>query len=707
MLRPSSLLRALAAVAAGVLACLGPGLVGTVSSQAHADIARPPDPSQPLVLRMRSITPDYLPEHGPIVIRGRVTNSSDEEWTAINVEGFVGSAPLTTTAQLAAAAQTSVTADVGHRITTAGTFDTIASLQPGESTSFKVTLPRSQILVTAPGVYWFGVHALGATAEGRSASAAGRDRAFLPLVPASATTGGRRESAALVLPVRAGVTRGPDGTIQDTAAWVSSLRSGPLHDLLNVGRAAHGRPLSWLVDPAVLDVVRRLAAGNLPRTLESEGSKTASDGPTASASADASASGTAASTAPSRTARVATHWLHRLHRLLATTPGELFGLPYGDVAVDTAVSYDPALLDAAFRHTGRFLAPWGLSLSRVVAPPDGRATAETVAGLPRDTTVLLDDRGITGSAPTVNDVGGRRVVLSSAGAAEGGPGPVNPVSPLALRQRILAEAALRLLDHQQPLVVQLPAAVHHRIGPSFFKGFDVPWLDLTTLDDAAGAQSSPLDAGRLRAPTPDTLALGPRLYARADRVLDEAGTLQSVLAGNTVLRRRVFEETTGNASYAAADDRYGALARVRSTGDWVTANLEGIDLTAPEKVTLASVSGRFSAVVSNELDVPVTVKVRAIADPMLHISGGDPIRLPPHGRTTVLLNASTHVLGVHTVRLELTNLAGRPLGSADEFPMRAEQVSRLIWVIIGAGVGLLFAAIVVRLVRRILRSRTA
>jgi hypothetical protein len=37
--------------------------------------------------------------------------------------------------------------------------------------------------------------------------------------------------------------------------------------------------------------------------------------------------------------------------------------------------------------------------------------------------------------------------------------------------------------------------------------------------------------------------------------------------------------------------------------------------------------------------------------------------------------------------------------------MRAEQVSRLIWVIIGAGVVLLFAAIVVRLTRRIIAAR--
>ena len=35
--------------------------------------------------------------------------------------------------------------------------------------------------------------------------------------------------------------------------------------------------------------------------------------------------------------------------------------------------------------------------------------------------------------------------------------------------------------------------------------------------------------------------------------------------------------------------------------------------------------------------------------------------------------------------------------------MRAEQVSRLIWVIIGAGLVMLLGAIVVRLTRRVLR----
>ena len=81
---------------------------------------------------------------------------------------------------------------------------------------------------------------------------------------------------------------------------------------------------------------------------------------------------------------------------------------------------------------------------------------------------------------------------------------------------------------------------------------------------------------------------------------------------------------------------------MRSTDAWVADNLARIDLAAPESVTLASTSGRFSAIVSNDLDVPVTVTVKADSDPELRITGGETVQLAPHGRTTVLLNASTH-----------------------------------------------------------------
>lgn len=181
--------------------------------------------------------------------------------------------------------------------------------------------------------------------------------------------------------------------------------------------------------------------------------------------------------------------------------------------------------------------------------------------------------------------------------------------------------------------------------------------------------------------------------------------MQSVLTENHVLRRQLFQEATGNASYAASVTPFLALARMHLIDRWVHDHIDAITLSAPQSVTLASDSGRFSAIVSNELDVPVTVRVRATADRGATITGDEPVQLAPHGRTPVLLHASTHIRGVLNVKLELTNTNGRPLGVSDTFPMRAGGVSRLIWVIIGVGVALLFTTIAIRLTRRIIAAR--
>ncbi len=664
---------------------------------------------------MRSITPGYLPDHGPIVIRGTITNASPDEWTAVNVHGFIGSTPLLTSADLAAAAETPVTADVGHRITADGTFDHVDSLLPGQTAPFAVRLPHSTLGVSVPGVYWFGVHALGTSPAGRSFTAVGRDRTFLPYVPASVAD--PVQQAALVVPVRAGVIRDTSGAIADPEQWVRSLRTGPLHAILTAGRAAGGRPLSWLLDPAVLDVVRALADGNPPRTLKSPVT-TKPGGPSSSPSPSPSpaptSSGSAASTSddsaipPSTTARVARRWLRQIGRLLAVDTGQVLGLPYGDLDVGSALRHDRPLLRAAIHRTGHTFPASELQVSPAASPPSGGMPAADIASLPSSTTVMLSDRGVRGTPPSSVTVAGRPVVLASSGAAEGGPGPTDPLSPLAARQRILSEAALHLLGDQSPLVVELPTALQRRLRPSFFSGLDdVPWLRLSTVGGATAGPSVALSGLRMRTPAASGAQLGPGLYAQADHVLSQGSALQAVLVGNHVLRGRLFEETTGNASYSAAQDPFGADARMRSTAAWVDGNLAGIGIAAPPKVTLASTNGHFSALVNNDLDVPVRVKVAARSDPQLKITGGETVPLPPHGRTTVLLNASTHTLGVHTVTLELTTPAGRPLGPHDTFPMRAEAVSRLIWVIIGGGVCLLFGAIIVRLVRRVVRSRAS
>ena len=81
------------------------------------------------------------------------------------------------------------------------------------------------------------------------------------------------------------------------------------------------------------------------------------------------------------------------------------------------------------------------------------------------------------------------------------------------------------------------------------------------------------------------------------------------------------------------------------------------------------------------------------------------IDLPPRGSQSVLLDARAGRPGVHYVRLVVTDDTGSPLGSSATLPVRAAQVSQVIWLILGVGVGLLFLAIAVRLVRRIRSER--
>jgi hypothetical protein len=720
VLRPSSLPHALTRLAAGLAAGLATGVLvlsaapapaapGSAASSAGSATARKADAEQPLVPRIRSITPDYVPAHGPIVIRGTVTNTSDQTWTAINVHGFMGTSPITTSAELAAAAQVPVDADVGHRITVPGTFASISHLAPGASASFRVRLPRSTLPLSSPGVYWFGVHVLGDNGQGGPRVAVGRDRTFLPYVPDSAVPSGAQEDTALVIPIRAGVVRADDGTVIDPETWGDDLRSGQLHDVLETGLAAQGRPLTWLVDPAVLDVVRRLAHGNPPRSLVGPVHGKQGD-QTPSTSAGSGSSGASGTLPTAATRRLARQWLRQLRPMLGSDTGQVLGLPYGDLAVEPAVTYDPSLLRAAFRRSAQALHAWGLAAESVVAPPDGRTTGDTISGLPHSTEVLLADAGVSRNARdvhTVNHVEGHRLVLDSTATAQGGPGPVDPRSSLALRQRILSEAALRLLEGGDPLVLQLPAALEARIRDSFFSGLDVPWLRLTTFGGATAVPPTPLDAARLRPPAPSEPHFGLGIYTSSGEILDSGRTLQSVLTDNHVLHRQLFEEVAGDLSYASQREPLVALARMRVTDQWVRGNLDHIGLAAPPSVTLASTSGRFSVLVSNDLDVPVTVQVRARSDADLKVTGGGQVKLAPHGQTSVLLHATTHQRGVHSVTLELTSTGGRALGvrAQDQFPMRAEQVSNLIWVIIGAGVALLFAAIAVRLTRRVLRAR--
>jgi hypothetical protein len=661
------------------------------------------------------LTPSELPRTGPIRVSGSVTNVDDETWTTVNLYPFASLAPITSTAELAEAADTDIEAPVGPRDTDIGPYYTIDELAPGETLQYSFAVPRKRIPALDPGVYWFGVHALGANTAGRDDLADGRARTFLPLVPDRTS---RTVDTALVLPIRHAVRHDADGRVADAPGWTTTLSpEGQLGALTDLGVAAGNRPLTWLVDPAVIDAVGRLTEGNPERSLaptidpgEPDGDESesppadVSEEPSGEASPEDGESEDAEPEDVEQAAAAAagSAWLDRLHTGLEDS--EILGLPYGDLDVSAAATQSPGAYEAARERTGTQLAPWGLPLSPAVASPSGWLSPDAVRMTDADTRVLVTDRMFRGRAPSVAETDGHPVVVTSSEAASGGPGPEAALSPLAVRQRIVSEAALRLLTPgRPPLVVMLPSSWAPTPSDGFWDGLDLDWLRLTSVDTISAQAGPDVSPDRLLYPEAQRLAeLDAADFAAATGLARAGDTLQNLLTLNDQVGGVVRDEAMTDLSYAARRQPLTSRASASRSRDWIEDHLDAVEVTAPKAVILSSGSGRFSATVHNMLEQPVTVRLDAVTDPLLRVTVPDSdVEIGPDSRTTILLNASSQAVGVRNVTLQLTDTEGTPIGSSDSLPIRSNRVSNVIWLILGTGVALLFGTIGIRLFRRI------
>ncbi|WP_395690329.1 DUF6049 family protein [Nocardioides sp.] len=710
MQRLVSLLPALAVVVA---------LVGVGSAPATATTHKAAADQTPLAVTIDTLTPSVVPlsAKGEVRVTGEVTNRDTQTWRDVKVYAFASATPMTTTTELVDAAATPETQYVGDRILTEGTYASVDELAPGETAQYSISVPRDE-LPTEPGVYWFGVHALGYDDAGGDNLADGRARTFLPLVPRTRRT----VDTALVLPVRHGVSHAADGSLQGVSRWRGDLApGGALHALVGLGAAAGPRPVTWLLDPAVVDAARRLAAGNPPRSIgptalrggdaDADGAgDPAGSGSSDAASPSASPSGDAdpddVPTAEEKVAAtVAATWLRQLRAGL--TGHEVLALPYGDVDLAGAAQHEAsAYRDARKRSDDVQL--WGLPTRPAVASPTGYLDGRAVALASSDTTVLLTDKMFDGPAPAVVSTAGRTVGVTSSAAVSGGPGPGDPMDPLAERQRILSEAAVRLLaPGDEPLIAVLPSSWTPDSSPGFWSGLDQPWLHLTTVDDAMQRLAVPVPFDRLDYPgSQRALELDASSFGAAAALADSGETLQNLLTQNDTVATEVRDESFTDVSYATRLRPELARASADRSRGFIEDQLQSVHVDAPKAVILSSGSGRFSATVTNDLEEPVSVRLRALTDPPLRVSvPGETIDLGPGSRTTVLLRASSSAVGIRTLTLQLTDVEGVPLGSTDEVPIRSNRVSNVIWLILGTGVALLVGAIVVRLVRRIRAAR--
>ncbi|TNM38420.1 hypothetical protein FHP29_14265 [Nocardioides albidus] len=704
----------------------------------------------PLEVSIDSLDPGVLPRTGPLVVTGRVTNVDLETWDRINLYPMFGSgAPsMTSGEELAAAVATDPEAQVGDRYTEdLAVRAEVASLGPGESEAFTIRIPqrvlRQAFANPSTGVYWFGVHALGENADGRDELADGRARTFLPYVAPGARSGQGVETA-VVVPLRGRVAHSADGELGRTSWWDAALSpEGTLGGPLAFGAASGTEPVTWLVDPALPDAVAQLAAGNPIREI----TPVATDQPPGSESASPSESESekdeqddgqedgageggddAAEVDPatlepdSPLLRAAQSWLQRAATVLPDDTVAV--LPYGDPDLAAAAGALPSLYDTARQHPAPTLGSWGVEGTPVVASRNGYLDAGAIEKVGDDATVLLGEQAFAAEAfpegaPVGGLVGDRPVVATSTAVSRGGPGPDAALAPVALRQRLLSEAVVRLLaagdERPVPIVVVLPSSIDAADAEEFWSGLDpelVSLVDLPTVtranDIAAGAGDSAerqIDPDDLTYPEGQNAAqLDSRVFSEAGALIRSGRSLQSILGEGYAIGDTLVGEALAGTSYAMRGDADAGprLARSRS---WVTDQLDMVSLDAPQGVTLSSSSGSFNVAIGNTLDHAVTVRIEAAADSGATIKAANPIVLAANSRSSVPISADMRGTGVHNVRLRLTDADGTPIGAEDELPIRSGQVGVVIWAIIGTGAGILFLAIAIRLVRRFRAAR--
>ena len=669
----------------------------------------------PLQVSIRSMTPSTLPRRGEVTLTGEVTNRSDQSWSDMYAYLFVSSEPITTSEELTEATGTDPALPVGARLTRRGLYDEVSDLAPGETTSYTVTVPRRHLPREA-GVYWIGVHVLGATEDGRIDGADGRARTFITAMPPD----GARSTLSLVMPFRAPVRRTPEGQLARPEAWRRLLaEEGRFSRLLELVEDAD-MPLSVVVDPAVLDAARSMAAANPEFDLtptdedpqeESTGPEaplTEEPGPVQEGTDDEAPEDV---TELSPEAQRAADWLTGFSDMAQEQ--SLLALPYGDLDVASALRRGRSeVFDRATELSASTMEDLGMDADPVVAPPDGLLPSRALDDLDPDDRLLLSERAAETDATTIRLGRDMEAVLTSDVARIGGPGPTPPFDALALRQQILASAAVHgLSGARSPLVVSMPDLWNpgeNWRDASFFEGLDVPWL--RTVNSAFAEALSPGERydEPLTYPRAQRREEIPAKNLRAtDRLSKTGNVLATLLTRNDTIDEQASRVAMLSSSvHARAYPRRARRAARQVTTDMRT-KLDQVSVESSSLVTMSSESGAFQVTVVNDLEEPVTVGVAAETDgDGLKIRSPDLVSLGAGQRASVRLSVASTGSGVHSVLVRPTTSEGHPIGRSTEVTLRSSQVGFVIWVIMGTGAVVFVAAIAARIVRRV-RSRRA
>ncbi len=394
-------------------------------------------------------------------------------------------------------------------------------------------------------------------------------------------------------------------------------------------------------------------------------------------------------------------------------------LPYGDL--DAAASVHHGLseqLDSAQGASTAVLESREVPSTPALVPPSGLLPEALLAEIGPETTAVVEPAALpeadAGSVLERSD-GGRLVVVQPRSRAWG-PGPGPRRSALAVRQRLLADAALHALSDtaDQPLVRLLPPwwdpGTEWRRS-RFFRGLDVPWLAAGGLGQALSGpvldDTEPVAPGDLTYPDTQLADELPLVTVASAARLAEAGrTLAQLLTENDVVDETLTRQGLLSASVWSRQRPRLHAARARAAQQIVIGWLSRVSVRGPSFVTMSGDTGEFDVTIVNGLDQPVTVGLRATApNASLSLTTPDPVQLAPRGRGAMRIDATATDIGIHLVTLQPVTTEAVAVGEPATLSIRSSRVGLILWIVMGVAGALLFVLVALRIVRRIRQRR--
>ncbi|AYY15098.1 hypothetical protein EF847_22770 [Actinobacteria bacterium YIM 96077] len=635
---------------------------------------------------LHDVTPTVIAPGDELTLTGVVENTGDDPVT--NVQAL----PRWSTVQLETRDEirrVSRDPNLRHGIRYDDPFEVVTErLEPGERHEFELTIDVDEMGLGLAGVYAIGVDIRGSLANGTRITL-DTTRTVVPWMPDEPSSS---VDVALLWPVEAQPSLLPDGALRDEALAARIESDGPLDTVVD---AASTAPVTWLVDPDVLDTVDAMADGY--KTGSSPGSR--EDGE-----------------AEDR----AQQWRSEFDD--ATSDSPVFLLPYAQPDVEALRRTDPGLASdlsssaiSATEDAGKSMQDVRTDVVRLETATtnetleifaSGGAQTAILSGAsvsPEGTHPLASVETSSGDLDTVITDPGLDAAIADAYAATN-----KDAGLLDLRQRWAAETAMAALDadvraeQPAPLVVAPPE--RWRPDPAIASAVIDAWTSLPWI--------TPTPVTELEQPTqPTAVTLDPveaanelsgeNVAAVADlrNVVNDYTDLMAETESS--LARDLELATIRSASMGWRDDPAAGLEYASTIVDGLTEQVRDVRVTVPESVTLSSRTGVFPLTVTNDLDEAVTVKldIEPSNPDRLKVGEVEEQHVEPGSRETVEIRAEAATNGRVPITVQLVTSDGSPLGAAEHTVVNATDYGTVGWFII-AGAGALFGAAIVRKVVR-------